>query len=147
MGYKTKFYWLAPLPMVLWNSCDMRGPRGPKRCGGSPLASNRAKRIQSTRFTGFRNKTKKTTHDITDEQCLNYIIYVDTLDTAVHLVFCGTSKYYIVHTLQPSHFRVIRLTFSWGGHAHRSCHWAWSCTNEHYRKILASVKVKCKYKT
>lgn len=36
-------YLLAPLPIVLWKSCDIRGPRGPNRCGGRPLASNRAK--------------------------------------------------------------------------------------------------------
>lgn len=38
-----RHYSLAPLPMVLWKSWDMRGPRGPKRCGGRPLASSRAK--------------------------------------------------------------------------------------------------------
>lgn len=37
-----RLYLLAPLPMVLWNSCDMRGPKGPKRCGGRPLASSKA---------------------------------------------------------------------------------------------------------
>lgn len=41
-------YLLAPLPMVLWNSCDMRGPKGPKRCGGRPLASSRATEIKIT---------------------------------------------------------------------------------------------------
>lgn len=38
---------LAPLPMVLWNSCDMRGPKGPKRCGGRPLASSKATEIKT----------------------------------------------------------------------------------------------------
>lgn len=41
-------YLLAPLPMVLWNSCDMRGPKGPKRCGGRPLASSRAAENKTT---------------------------------------------------------------------------------------------------
>lgn len=36
--------------MVLWNSCDMRGPRGPKRCGGRPLASSRAIGTKTARF-------------------------------------------------------------------------------------------------
>lgn len=43
---KSWMYLLAPLPMVLWNSCDMRGPKGPKRCGGRPLASSRATEIK-----------------------------------------------------------------------------------------------------
>lgn len=41
-------YLLAPLPIVLWNSCDIRGPKGPKRCGGRPRASSRAIEIKIT---------------------------------------------------------------------------------------------------
>lgn len=107
-----RLYSLAPLPMVLWNSCDMRGPRGPKRCGGSPLASSRAMRMTKVHNyfgVGFHSQCE---------------------------IKPGSE---CEQTLKPSHFWIIRLALTRSGHAHCSGNWAWSWEDENTQHLIKTL--------
>lgn len=133
-------YLLAPLPMVLWNSCDMRGPKGPKRCGGRPLASSRAAKKQKTPNVPsptspfdahYRCALVKSSRMIASflARCQNSL---KSSFKSVHTFFCYfvgrqiNNKGMSWNTLKSSHFRVIRLALPRCGHAHCSCDWTWS---------------------